>query len=241
MQVTLEEVATHSKKCDVWLFVHGRVLDVSNFLSQHPDGELDILTFARKDASAVFDLIHPSDVIEKYAPFAVIGTIGTSGGSSSAPASNCVSIRACCCGWRCGKEVEGANKNRPDRMDRYGKVGIPVIGPFSYTVLTFMKGIIPTIFGQMNIVLTSGRVGLSRSVIFLFVLVIIHAVGNLHVVGDPGINGYRYCYARLYWTRLGLQENIVEEGQLEFRALLFVPRRALRRTRNATSSCMSAR
>ena len=39
-------------------------------------------------------------------------------------------------------------------------------------------------------------------------------------------NGYGYFYARLYWTGLGLQENTVEEGQLEFRALLCVPRRA---------------
>ena len=37
----------------------------------------------------------------------------------------------------------------------------------------------------MNILLTG--FGLSRCVIFLFVFVIIHAVGNLHVMWDPGI------------------------------------------------------
>ena len=46
------------------------------FLSQHPDGELDILSFAGKDASAKFDMIHPLDVIVKYAPEAIIGSLG---------------------------------------------------------------------------------------------------------------------------------------------------------------------
>ena len=32
---TLKEVARHAKKGDVWIVAHGRVLNVSNFLSQH--------------------------------------------------------------------------------------------------------------------------------------------------------------------------------------------------------------
>merc|ERR1711966_315796 len=52
------------------------VLNVTSFLSQHPGGELAILTFAGKDATAEFDMIHPPDVIEKYAPDAVIGALG---------------------------------------------------------------------------------------------------------------------------------------------------------------------
>ena len=115
---------------------------MSNFLSQHPDGELDILTFTGKDASAVFDLIHPSDVIGKYAPEAVIGRIGTGGGSGSAPASNVPAVAQVAAAGGAGERSKGyaqANKNRTDRMDSYGKVGIPVIGPFSSMVLAFMK------------------------------------------------------------------------------------------------------
>merc|ERR1712011_23571 len=92
-----------------------------------------------------------------------------------------------------------------------------------------MKEIIFTIFGQKNIVLTNDRVGLSRSAIFLFVFVIIHAVGNLHVfLGPRDFNGYGYFYARLYWTGFGLQANIVEEYVL-LSALLHVAV-ALKRT-----------
>ena len=62
---TMEVVAKHAMKGDVWVVAHGRVPNVLNFLSQHPGGELDILIFAGKDASAVFDLIYPSDVHRK--------------------------------------------------------------------------------------------------------------------------------------------------------------------------------
>merc|ERR1711915_733662 len=48
----------------------------TSFLSQHPGGELAILTFAGKDATAEFDMIHPPDVVGKYAPDAIIGSVG---------------------------------------------------------------------------------------------------------------------------------------------------------------------
>merc|ERR1712136_333859 len=74
---TMEEVAKHTKKGDVWVVLHGRVLNVSNFFSQHPGSELAILTFAGKDAAAEFDMIHPPDVVKKYAPDAIIGVVGS--------------------------------------------------------------------------------------------------------------------------------------------------------------------
>ena len=43
---TVEEVAKHTTKGDVWVVLHCRVLHVSNFLSQHLGGELAIITFA---------------------------------------------------------------------------------------------------------------------------------------------------------------------------------------------------
>merc|ERR1719282_450781 len=72
---TLDEVAKHTTKADCWVVVNGQVLDVTSFLAEHPGGELAILTFAGKDASEEFNMIHPPDVIPKYAPNAVIGMI----------------------------------------------------------------------------------------------------------------------------------------------------------------------
>merc|ERR1711992_377148 len=76
---SMEEVAKHTTKEDCWVILHGRVLDVTKFLGEHPGGELAILTFAGKDATAEFDMIHPPDVIEKYAPNAIIGKLDEGG------------------------------------------------------------------------------------------------------------------------------------------------------------------
>jgi cytochrome b involved in lipid metabolism len=64
--ITLEEVAKHTTKEDCWVVVNGDVLNVTNFLSEHPGGELAILTFAGKDATEEFNMIHPPDVVGKY-------------------------------------------------------------------------------------------------------------------------------------------------------------------------------
>merc|ERR1712083_167864 len=85
-------------------------------------------------------------------------------------------------------------------------------GAICYTVLGFMKEILFTIVPQKNIVLTKDRIGLTRSAMFLFFFIIIHAVGNLHVFAGPDdFNGYGYFYVRLYWTGFGFSANIVEE------------------------------
>merc|ERR1712107_574262 len=74
------------------------------------------------------------------------------------------------------------------------------------------KEIIFTIFPQKNITITNDRVGVTRSAMFLFVFIVIHAVGNLHVfLGPDDFNGYGYFYVRLYPTGFGLPANIVEE------------------------------
>merc|ERR1740127_255873 len=80
--LTLAEVAKHVTKGDCWVAVNGQVLNVTNFLSQHPGGELAILTFAGKDASEEFNMIHPPDVIPKYAADAIIGMLGEGGGDA---------------------------------------------------------------------------------------------------------------------------------------------------------------
>merc|ERR1712110_481790 len=77
---SMEEVAKHTTKGDCWVVVAGQVLNVTSFLSQHPGGELAILTFAGKDATEEFNMIHPPDVIPKYAPDAIIGVLGEGGG-----------------------------------------------------------------------------------------------------------------------------------------------------------------
>merc|ERR1712100_975424 len=79
-------------------------------------------------------------------------------------------------------------------------------------VLGFMKEVIFTIFPQKNFSMTNDRSGLTRSAMFLFVFIVIHAIGNLHVfLGPDDFNGYGYFYVRLYWTGFGFHANVVEE------------------------------
>merc|ERR1719231_1336382 len=80
----MESVATHTSKDDCWVVLNGQVLDVTKFLGSHPGGELAILTFAGKDASEEFNMIHPPDVIGKYAPDCVLGPVGSGGAPAAA-------------------------------------------------------------------------------------------------------------------------------------------------------------
>ncbi|KAG5350492.1 putative fumarate reductase [Termitomyces sp. T112] len=70
---SVEEVAKHNKKDDVWVIIDGQVLDVTKFLPDHPGGEKAILLYAGRDATEEFNMLHDPKVIPRYAPDAVIG------------------------------------------------------------------------------------------------------------------------------------------------------------------------
>merc|ERR1712000_166891 len=74
-EYTMEEIAKHNKESDCWVIVNNEVLDVTKFLPDHPGGKKAILLFTGKDASEEFNMLHKPDVVEKYAPDAIIGTL----------------------------------------------------------------------------------------------------------------------------------------------------------------------
>jgi len=74
-EYTLEEVAQHKTEQDCWVVVNGQVLSVSGFLKNHPGGKQAILLYAGKDATAEFNMLHKADVVQKYAPDTIIGTL----------------------------------------------------------------------------------------------------------------------------------------------------------------------
>ena len=63
--------------------MHRCVLNVANFLSQHPGGELAILALTGEDAIAELDIVHPPDVIEKQVPDAIFGVVNSGGAAKS--------------------------------------------------------------------------------------------------------------------------------------------------------------
>ncbi|CAK7318581.1 Cytochrome b5 type B [Vulpes lagopus] len=61
----LEEVAKRNSLKEIWLVIHGRVYDVTDFLKEHPGGEEVLLEQAGADASESFeDVGHSSDARE---------------------------------------------------------------------------------------------------------------------------------------------------------------------------------
>ncbi|KAJ3039763.1 hypothetical protein HDV00_011890 [Rhizophlyctis rosea] len=72
---TLKDVAKHNTEKDCWVVVNGQVLDVTNFLADHPGGKKAILLYAGRDATEEFNMLHKKEVVMKYAPETIIGTL----------------------------------------------------------------------------------------------------------------------------------------------------------------------
>lgn len=74
-EISMEEVAKHNKKEDLWVVVKGVVMDVTNWLDEHPGGPQAIMNFMGRDATEEFEMLHDDEVIPKYAPQQVIGRV----------------------------------------------------------------------------------------------------------------------------------------------------------------------
>jgi len=74
-EFSLEEIAKHNKKDDLWIAVKGIVMDVTNWTDEHPGGPQALFSHMGKDASEEFEMLHDDEVIPKYAPEIVIGKV----------------------------------------------------------------------------------------------------------------------------------------------------------------------
>lgn len=227
MGITKDEVAKHNNKSSCWVILNDQVLDVTNFLKDHPGGELAILTFAGKDATEEFDMIHPPDVVDKYLdPKCKLGPVG-GGGGGAVEAAPAAAAPAAPVGEKgdATANLQAWGDWRDGIQDNPGVLLINVESYLSalwYMIIAILVEVVKTIFSIKNFKISNDRVGLTRSAMFLIVFQIIHAVGNLHVfLGPDDFNGYGYFYVRLYWTGFGLSANIVEEYVL-LSALLHV-------------------
>lgn len=85
MSLTLQQVAAHNNaRCveshrgalsgsshlcsSCWVIIANKVYDVTDFLPDHPGGRKVILQYAGRDATSVYEPIHPPDALEKNIP-----------------------------------------------------------------------------------------------------------------------------------------------------------------------------
>ncbi|CAI7590701.1 unnamed protein product [Penicillium glandicola] len=74
-EYSMEEVAKHNTKEDLWVAVKGVVLDLTNWVDEHPGGANALYNFMGRDATEEFAMLHDDEVIPKYAAGTVIGRI----------------------------------------------------------------------------------------------------------------------------------------------------------------------
>eukprot|EP00445_Apocalathium_hangoei_P061346 CAMPEP_0204092806 /NCGR_PEP_ID=MMETSP0360-20130528/190097_1 /ASSEMBLY_ACC=CAM_ASM_000342 /TAXON_ID=268821 /ORGANISM="Scrippsiella Hangoei, Strain SHTV-5" /LENGTH=562 /DNA_ID=CAMNT_0051042091 /DNA_START=69 /DNA_END=1758 /DNA_ORIENTATION=+ len=63
--LSMEDVAKHNTKEDCWVVLYGKAYDLTKFGKVHPGGAALIFDNAGKEATAIFDPIHPKDIMEK--------------------------------------------------------------------------------------------------------------------------------------------------------------------------------
>jgi len=212
---TMVEVAKHTAKEDCWVVVDNRVLNLTTFLGDHPGGELAIMTFAGKDASEEFNMVHPPGVIDKYLePHHHVGPVLSGEPAPEPPKKEEPKPLP-------PTEPVAPPAKKPDLQQPLLPQAPPRemveeeggwCGTLFHLIWAFMAEIFGTIFFTGNFVLNGDRKGLTRSAFFLIMFMVIHAVGNLHLfLGPDDFCGYGYFYVRLYWTGFGFDANIVEE------------------------------
>ncbi|CAO3592846.1 unnamed protein product [Absidia cylindrospora] len=64
--ITPQEIANHNTKDNLWVAIHGKVYDLTEFLPSHPGGQKIILKYAGQDATDAFEPIHPPDIITRF-------------------------------------------------------------------------------------------------------------------------------------------------------------------------------
>ena len=73
--LTMEEVAKHDKRDDLWIIVDGKAYDVTKFADRHPGGWLPMMNLGGKDCTDAFANYHPARVYRSMLPHFYVGDV----------------------------------------------------------------------------------------------------------------------------------------------------------------------
>ncbi|CAH6721458.1 cytochrome b2, mitochondrial [[Candida] jaroonii] len=65
-KITVDELQKHKSTDSTWVAINRKVYDLTDFLQKHPGGSAIIMKFAGKDASKLFNHLHPIYVLDQY-------------------------------------------------------------------------------------------------------------------------------------------------------------------------------
>ncbi|KOS17391.1 putative cytochrome b5 [Escovopsis weberi] len=93
-EYTYQDVAEHNTKSDVFVVIHDKVYNVTNFVDEHPGGEEVLLDVGGQDATEAFEDVGHSDEARESLDKLLVGTLKRQAGDpapkpqTSAPAFN---------------------------------------------------------------------------------------------------------------------------------------------------------
>lgn len=67
--ISSEDLKTHNKPGDLWISIQGKVYNVSEWVHQHPGGDIPIVNLAGHDATDAFIAYHPGSAWKHLDPF----------------------------------------------------------------------------------------------------------------------------------------------------------------------------
>ncbi len=140
---SLEEIQKHNKEGDAWVTIQGDVLNVTDFIYEHPGGKLVILNLAGKDATEDFLSIHPAEVYRKHAPYLIIGSLEDKNKPGKAGGLNAPLL-----------------DKAPEPEDEGDFPGI--VGSVFYALRAVLTQIFATLFSIENFKFSNDRTGLTR-------------------------------------------------------------------------------
>ncbi|KAK5073994.1 hypothetical protein LTR64_006865 [Lithohypha guttulata] len=61
-----KDVASHNTRSSCWVIIDAHVYDVTTYLEKHPGGSQILLQYAGKDATAVYQPVHPKGTLDRF-------------------------------------------------------------------------------------------------------------------------------------------------------------------------------
>merc|ERR1712072_1617521 len=74
--ISADELAKHKKGTDCWVAIKGKVIDVTEFLSDHPGGKKTLLKQGGKESTEVFEAFQRDGLLEKYIDAGTVKLMG---------------------------------------------------------------------------------------------------------------------------------------------------------------------